>query len=374
MDFKYKNINSIKGFGNDILLNILKARGIEDTNLFLNLNDKVLEDYKNYDNMDIAGKTYLNHINSENKIGIVIDFDCDGFTSASEMFLYTKEVCNKLNKNFNTEYIMHDHKSHGLDESIMKTIKEGQYNLLLIPDAGTNDYKQHKELKDLNMDIICLDHHQSKKYSNDAIIVNNQMSSKIKNKAMTGVGVVYKFCKYIDELLKFNIADDYLDIVALGMIADSADLRDLESRYLVLEGLKLIQNNTNKNQFISRLYKEKAYSMNNLVTITGVAFYMCPAINCIIRGGNDEEREILFKAFIGTDDLYVDKIRGKGEVEMGAQDYAIRLYTKLKRKQDKFVDKEVERLSEQIEKFKLNQSEIMVLDGRDVEDNTLIEL
>jgi single-stranded-DNA-specific exonuclease len=110
--------------------------------------------------------------------------------------------------------------------------------------------------------------------------------------------------------------------------------------------------------------------MNNIVTITGVAFYMCPAINCIIRGGTNEEREILFKAFIGTDETYVDKIRGKGEVEMGVEDYAIRLYTKLKRKQDKFVDKEVERLSNQIEQYKLNQSEIMVLDGRDIEDNT----
>jgi single-stranded-DNA-specific exonuclease len=237
MDFKYKNINSIKGFGNDILLNILKARGIENPKMFLNLTDKVLEDYKNYDNMDIAGKTYLKHINAENKIGIVVDFDCDGFMSASEMYLYSEDVCNKLNKKFNVEYILHDHKSHGLDENIMKTIKDGKYDLLLIPDAGTNDYKQHKELKELNMDIICLDHHQSKKYSENAIIVNNQLSNKINNKAMTGVGVVYKFCKYIDELLNFNFADKYVDIVALGMIADSADLRDFESRYLVLEGL-----------------------------------------------------------------------------------------------------------------------------------------
>ena len=370
MDFKYKNINSIKGFGNDILLNILKARGIQDTNLFLNLTDKVLEDYKNYDNMDIGSKTYLKHVNDENKIGIVIDFDCDGFTSASEMYLYTKDVCNKLNKSFNVEYLMHDHKSHGLDNNIMKLIEKGNYKLLLIPDAGTNDYKQHEKLKQLGMDIICLDHHQSKKYSDDAIIINNQLSNKIKNKSMTGVGVVYKFCKYIDEILGVNYADKYLDIVSIGMIADSADLRDLESRYLVLEGLKLIQSNTNKNRFISTLFKEKSYSMNNIVTIIGVAFYMCPAINCIIRGGNDTERDILFKAFIGTSDTYIDKIRGKGEVEMGVEDYAIRLYTKLKRKQDKLVDKEVTRLSEQIEKYKLNQAEIMVIDGRDNEDNT----
>lgn len=369
-DFDYKNINSVKGFGNDILYNILKSRGIVDVNRFLNLNESVLEDYKDYDNIKEGTEIYMKHIENDDIITILVDFDSDGYNSASVMYLYTIDIYKKLNKPYNIKYVLHKHKSHGLDADCMKDILNTECKLLIIPDAGSNNFEYHKILKEKGIDIICLDHHQCSKYSENAIVVNNQMSNKIHNKSMTGVGVVYKFCKYIDEILDVNFADKYIDLVAIGMIADHSDLRNMEARYLVLNGLKLIQANSNHNKLIQAIYKNKSYSMNNKVTINGVAFYIAPAINCIIRGGTNEEKEILFKAFIGSNETYTDTIRGKGEVELSIEDYVVRLYGKLKRKQDKIVNNAVEILSKQIEDYKLNNYEIMIIDGREIEDNT----
>jgi single-stranded-DNA-specific exonuclease len=68
-------------------------------------------------------------------------------------------------------------------------------------------------LADSDIPVIVLDHHETEitptKYSN-AIIINNQCSD-YSNKALSGVGVTYQFCKYLDSLMDTNYADNYLD-------------------------------------------------------------------------------------------------------------------------------------------------------------------
>lgn len=365
MKFKYKKCGKGLGFS-DILNTLLKNRGVDNPNLFLNLNHNIIEEFNNYDNISQAGYILLNHLKKESDIVIVVDNDLDGFTSATVMYKYIKD----LKPSININYLVHKNKAHGLTKEIMEDVKNIPCDLMILPDASSNDYSQHKVLFDEGVDVLVLDHHQCDKYSPYACVVNNQMSKNVKNKSMTGVGVVYKFCKWLDNELKLNLADKYIDLFALGMIGDSADLRDLESRYLVLKGLKEIENKTNKNKLISKIYESKSYSMNNKCTITGTAFYMCPTINCIIRGGDEKIKSILFKAFIGTDEKFVDKVRGKGEVEMSAEEYVLRLYTKLKKQQDKIADNGVQLISKQIEDFKLNNYEIIIANGNQIEDST----
>ena len=374
-NFKYINKNTVLGFGNDILKNILKSRGIKDVDKFLNLDDSVIEDYNLYDNILYVSQLYLNTIDNEETIGILVDFDTDGFTSGAELFKYTKEVCKYLNKQFKCEYILHSKKSHGLDD-IDVFNKLLNYDLIIIPDAGSNDFKQLIHLKNIDKKYIILDHHQGNKeklikYNLYDTIVNNQLSENITNKAMTGVGVTYKFMKCVDNLLKINLADKFLDLVAIGLIGDSADLRDLESRYLTQKGMNLIKSNNGCCKLLNLIYKNKSYSMNNKITITGIAFYMIPAINCIIRGGTNEEREILFKGLIGDNSTtYIDKVKGKGDIEFNVEEYVIRLYDKLKRKQDKIVSESVEILNKQIKNFNLDKQEIIVVNGNELEDST----
>ena len=98
----------------------------------------------------------------------------------------------------------------------MDYINSHDFDLILVPDAGSNDYEAHAALKALGKDIIILDHHLADKISDDAIVINNQLSN-YPNKDLSGVGVVYQFCRYIDEKMKINFADYYLDLVALGL-------------------------------------------------------------------------------------------------------------------------------------------------------------
>jgi single-stranded-DNA-specific exonuclease len=360
--FEYQTRGSI-GIGNPVT-KILENRGIKNVPMFLNPTKSCLEDNHLLDNIDLAVDIFLKHMNNNSKVVVLQDCDCDGVTSAALMIQY-------INDNFpsiSVDYIIHDNKEHGLDNKSMLEIKPKKPDLLIIPDAGSNDLRQLKTLKSAGIDVIVLDHHdESEKVTrlksiyrlenlNDfAVIVNNQMSSKVNDKSMTGVGIVYKFCSVVDERLKRNTVNKYLDLVALGMIADSCDLTQLQTRYLVLEGIKQIQNETNHNKFISELVKSQAYSLHSKATILGISFYIAPLVNALIRLGTKDGKEIMLKAFLNSSEKAIVKIRGKGEIEVSIQEQARRLCESYKRKQQKMTGDYTEVLKEQINEFGLNE-------------------
>lgn len=362
MTFEYQTRGSI-GIGNPVT-KILENRGIKNVPMFLNPTKSCLEDNHLLDNIDLAVDIFLKHMNNNSKVTILQDCDCDGVTSAALMIQY-------INDNFSSilvDYIIHDNKEHGLDNKSMLEIEHKKPDLLIIPDAGSNDLRQLKTLKSAGINVIVLDHHdESEKVTrlksiyklenlNDfAVIVNNQMSSKVKDKSMTGVGIVYKFCSVVDERLKRDTVNKYLDLVALGMIADSCDLIQLQTRYLVLEGIKQIQNETNYNKFISELVKSQAYSLHNKATILGISFYIAPLVNALIRLGTKDDKEIMLKAFLNSSEKAIIKIRGKGEVKVSIQEQARRLCESYKRKQQKMTGNYTEILKEQINEFGLNE-------------------
>jgi single-stranded-DNA-specific exonuclease len=360
--FEYQTRGSI-GIGNPVT-KILENRGIKNVPMFLNPTKSCLEDNHLLDNIDLAVDIFLKHMNNNSKVVVLQDCDCDGVTSAALMIQY-------INDNFpsiSVDYIIHDNKEHGLDNKSMLEIKPKKPDLLIIPDAGSNDLRQLKTLKSAGIDVIVLDHHdESEKVTrlksiyrlenlNDfAVIVNNQMSSKVNDKSMTGVGIVYKFCSVVDERLKRNTVNKYLDLVALGMIADSCDLTQLQTRYLVLEGIKQIQNETNHNKFISELVKSQAYSLHSKATILGISFYIAPLVNALIRLGTKDGKEIMLKAFLNSSEKAIVKIRSKGEIEVSIQEQARRLCESYKRKQQKMTGDYTEVLKEQINEFGLNE-------------------
>lgn len=114
--------------------------------------------------------------------------------------------------------------------------------MIIAPDSSSNDYEEHEYLHQmLGIDILVIDHHEADEISSNACIINNQLCD-YPTKSLSGVGMVYKFCSYIDELLNTDHAELFLDLVALGMIADMMDLRDFETKHLINKGLEHIRN------------------------------------------------------------------------------------------------------------------------------------
>ena len=357
----YENANNDTS---NILKEVLKNRGIDDYYTYLDLDESVVIPYQKLDNIENAVDLFMNHFNNKNKIGILVDEDPDGFCSASMMYLYIK----RMDENYPVEYILHKRaKAHGLSDDV---IIPNDIKLLIIPDAGTNDCKECKELSEQGVDILILDHHEKEEDNPYALIINNQMSDSYPNKCLCGAGVVYRFLQALDDENWNEFADDYLDLCALANISDVMDMRSFETRYLTDLGLLNINNKCFK-----ALIDAQNYSMNGKVNIHNIQWYITPILNGMIRIGSQEEKELLFRAFIEQDEFFEYKKRATKDkpaetIQESIYDRAARLCKNAKSRQDKQKEKSVEQIAEIAQSIPFDDKVVMI-DTSDILDTGL---
>lgn len=358
-----------KGGNNDtsnVMKEVLKNRGIDDYITYLNLDDTVIIPFEKLDNINEAVDCFMEHFNCRDRITILVDSDPDGYCSASMMYNYIRQ----LNSEYPVDYKMHNRaKSHGLDDVIDELILD-EPHFLIIPDAGTNDVDECKLLRDRGWDIVILDHHERECENQYAIIVNNQISDKYDNKDFCGAGIVYKFLQALDEETWNEFADTYLDLCALANISDVMDIRSFETRRIINFGLANINN-----KCLKAFIKAQDYSMNGKVNIHNVQWYITPVLNGMIRIGSSEEKELLFRAFIETDEEFEYKTRAKKDkpselIQESIYDRAARLSKNAKSRQDKIKEKCVERLIGIADEIPEDDKTI-VIDASDIVDNGL---
>ena len=362
--FKYKLI----GDKPIVELNeILKQQGVENIKDFLNPPIDCLENPNDFDNIEKASQLFTK--NKKRNVSLVVDCDVDGFTSAALIYQYLTR-CEFVN---NIIVYCHSGKQHGISD-LQYVLSKDESDLIIIPDAGSSDdeyFNRIHQTSSVKKDILVLDHHlRDKKLSKEcttAIIVNNQMSDSINNKTLTGVGVVYKFCKYLDMKQNTNYSDDYLDLVALGMVADKVNLKNLESRYLVLKGLNQINQHKNKNLFINELIKSKKFSIGDEVTILDLGFQIAPMINSVIRCGVMQENNAMFQAFVNSKQTMRMCLKGKGEVKMSMQEYARRICETLVRKQKSKIAEYSVNITKQINNSDIRNYPVIIADVKNVE-------
>ena len=276
------------------------------------------------DNIEKGIELLTKHIEAGNEIYLPIDPDVDGYTSAALFYNYLTD------NNFNANIVYHvpEGKEHGLS-TIMNWFNQSTNGALVVClDSSSNDYEEHEELKKRGYDVLVIDHHEAERYSENAVVINNQLSQDYPNKDLSGVGVVYKFFELFETMTSTSITTpikEYRDLVALGMISDVMKMNSLENRFICKYGLSHINNN-----FFRTLTKKQCFSLfgigedkwtdeyytNGAMTQIKVAFYITPLINALIRVGNELEKTRLFEAFIRPSVLVPSTKRGeKGKEE-----------------------------------------------------------
>ena len=344
----YYRLNERVVNSGNYIKDILEARGINNIDEYLNPSKEDLFPADKLKNIDKGVDLLLTHLKNNSKIYVVVDCDNDGITSAAGLILYI----NNIYPNANIYWTMHDGKQHGVELSKV----EEDTKLVIIPDAGSNQYEEHKELSDRGIDVLVIDHHESEYYSDYAIVINNQMCD-YPNKSLSGAGVVYKFLQKLDEVLKIDYADLFLDLAATGIVGDMMLLQDLETRYIVSYGLSHINNFG-----LKTLIKKQEFSIGDINNISpnDISFYITPLINAIIRVGTMEEKETLFKSFISGQELVPSTKRGHkvGDTEVCAEQ-AARYGTNCRSRQNKILDAGVDYLAFKIQKEELNDNQII---------------
>ena len=372
---KYNLIN--ENFVSDYAANLLRSRGVADLKQYKAPSREFLSSPNNLKNIAAGAAMYLRVVMNDkppySRVLIVVDSDNDGYTSAAIMYQYTK----RLNCHCHIDYWLHDGKQHGLADHIDKLMDaDHQYDLIILPDSSSNDAKYHDMLDEIHIPCLILDHHLTdEKLSYNAIVINNQLSPNYENKELTGAGVVYQFCRYVDNIIGQKWADDYLDLAAWGIIGDMGSVLDMENRYIIYEGLS---KEHIKNDFLKCLLNKQAYSITGKMGATwddivektnpiSVAFYIVPLVNAMIRVGTMPEKERLFMAFIdGSQMVPCNKRGAKGTMERVDVE-STRECVNAKSKQDKTKLEAVERLEAKIFKHDLLENKVLFVRLEDTE-------
>ena len=348
----------------DIVEELLTNRGINLNNInhYLNTTDEDIIDPSTIMNIREGAKMLITHIHKGDKVLVQIDSDADGFTSAALLLNYLNCLFPAFVRN-NISYRLHTGKQHGI---VLEEVPE-DVKLVIAPDSSSNDYEVHAALAARGIDVLVIDHHEAEKISEHACIINNQLCD-YPTKSLSGVGMVYKFCSYIDQLLKTDYANQFLDLVSAGIVADMMDLKDFETRHLVVSGLKQI-----RNPYLKGMTDTNEYSISKgggLNPFT-VAFYIAPYINATIRVGTQDEKLMLFESMLdyrGYELIPSTKRGCKGQVETRVEQ-ACRNCTNIKKRQTNARDTSLNVIEQVIKERNLLSHKLLIIQVEDVDKN-----
>lgn len=277
----YKVLNDCRQMYEDEVFEvILKQRGIADPEHFFNPTEDDLFPLDSLYRIDEAFDRLDKAIKENEKIAILFDTDLDGTASGAIITRYLRNFTN------NIETYIDEGKQHGLiGQDIEKFF---DVDLLIVVDSLDKNELQYKKLYENKTDVIILDHHAIKEsvpYDDYSILVSSQR--KYSNPQLSGAGVTWKFCKYMDEQYLTDYADELADLAACGLVGDMMDMTIMENRYIVSKGLSKIYNPA-----IKKIVG--GFEFNS----TAISFSVAPIINAINRIGKND---IAMKAFIEDD-------------------------------------------------------------------------
>jgi single-stranded-DNA-specific exonuclease len=255
----------------DIVTKLLKIRGIEDRENFLNPKISSLHSPYLLKNIEYVKDRIIEAIKNGSKIAISLDSDADGITSGATMVRYLKQ----FTQNIQILYHQRD-LGHGIENQL--NLIEDNINLVIILDSSSNSTEACKTLHEKGIEVLIIDHHEIEKHNPYATIVNPQMPDcNYPNKGISGVGLTYKVIQVIDDTIGSGTADDYIDLVAVGMMADMMPMNVMENRYIVGQGLKNINN-----KGLLAILNQNNVDLSSVNSQT-IGFTIAPLINGVAR-------------------------------------------------------------------------------------------
>ncbi|MFC1594392.1 single-stranded-DNA-specific exonuclease RecJ [Candidatus Omnitrophota bacterium] len=262
---------------------VLANRGIatvKEAESFLNADMAALHDPFELEDMHrVVDRIKKAKVKKENVL-IVSDYDADGVTSCAVLTLLLRKI--GIDADY---YIPHRvDEGYGISEKVMRYAQEKKIHVMLCLDCGISNFQELKELKERKVDVIIIDHHRP---INDTLpvafgIINPKKSScAYPFEDLASVGLVYK-------LVQAFFGDDlreYLDLVAVGTVADVMSLRG-ENRILVKEGLE--QLNTTERIGLKALMDASSLKKKKIVPGL-ISFVIGPRINASGRVDSAEK-------------------------------------------------------------------------------------
>lgn len=224
-------------------------------------------------------------ISKNELICIYGDYDVDGVTSTVILYKALKNI------GANVIYYIPDREEEGYGlniSAINEVIKKG-VDIIFTCDNGIASIEEVKYIKENNIDIIILDHHEPRFLEEDnnkieilpnadAIINPKQLNCKYKFKALSAGGISYKFVQGLYNYMEIEEnLEEYLVFASISTVCDIVDLLD-ENRLIVKMGLDIFNNNKQINKGLFEILKVNNID-EKIINETDYGFIIGPCIN-----------------------------------------------------------------------------------------------
>ncbi len=269
----------------ELLRQILEKRGITDlkqAEIFLNPDyERDFHDPFLMKDMKLACARIFQAIETNEKIIIYADYDCDGIPGA----VILNDFFTKINyKNYEVYIPQRNSEGYGLNLDAIKQFAESKVKLLITIDLGITAVEEVAEANKNGMDVIITDHHIPQKKLPKAYAILNPKTDDYPEKMLCGAGVVFKLIqgliKYaVDEKLNHGFEKWMLDMAGLATLSDMVPLTG-ENRAIAYFGMKVLKKSPRPGlqKLLSKMNIDQRY-----LSPDDIGFMVTPRLNAASR-------------------------------------------------------------------------------------------
>lgn len=245
--------------------------------------------------MEKAVRRLLQAIESHEPIAVYGDYDVDGVTATALMV----EVLTVLGGNAIRYIPNRFDEGYGVNTDAIQGLADSGVKVILTVDCGIRSAFEVEFARGLGVEMIISDHHHPKNEIPPAlaVICQKRQGDLYPYKDLSGVGLAYKIAQALFTMRPVNgwSADDWLDLVALGTVADIVPLTG-ENRQLVKRGLALIHQGKRKG--LNSLIKVAGRSIEKINAVD-IGFALGPRLNA---GGRIETALDPYQLLVSQDE------------------------------------------------------------------------
>ena len=248
-------------------------------------------------------------IKNEERLFIHGDFDVDGLTGATLLY---QSLFPLFPKGRIKVDVGDRGRGHGLSpEFVSRVITEG-FTVVLTVDCGVSNGEEIGQLRQAGIDTIVTDHHIPPPQLPPAVAVIDPQrpGETYPNRYLAGVGVAYKLVCALYERLGRPIPRQFLDLVALGTLADLVPLSEegeVENRAMVREGFSLISRGEGSSLGLRVLMERLSINPKKL-TATDVSYVIAPKLNAANRTGDPKVAFLLLTTGVSKRAEYLTEV------------------------------------------------------------------
>lgn len=270
-----------------ILGALIVERGYTDplkAKMFLRPKLGDLDDPFRLKNLKRAVLRIIEAIEKKQKILVFGDYDVDGITSTTVLVGVLRHF--GIEPSYFVPRRMEE--GYGLSEAaIDRALTNGKPDLFIALDCGTNAAESIKYILDKKIDLLVVDHHQAKSTEDGDYILINPHVHDVEGAPwhlMCTVGLVFKLAHgLVKEMRQLNNPKsweinlkDYLDLVAMGTVADLVPLLE-ENRIVARHGIKRLK--STHRMGIQALIRASGIAAGEEITPIDISFKLGPRIN-----------------------------------------------------------------------------------------------